>query len=77
MAVARCRDEELPGGTSSKRGLALDSFANFAVFIDDESVMLVAICMELGQNIESLFLAAVRNEETRRLRNDEQAQNLK
>ena len=72
VAIARRRDEELPGGTSSKRGLALDCFADLTVVVDNKRVVLVAICVELGQNIESLFLAAVRDEETRRLRDDEE-----
>ena len=71
MAVARRRDEELPSGTSSKRGLALDGFADLAVFVDHKRIVLVAVGVEAGQNFESFFFAAVGDEEARRLRNDE------
>jgi hypothetical protein len=70
VSVAGRRDEELPGGTNRERDLALDGFTDLAVFIDKKRIVLVTVCMKFGQNIESLFLAAVRDEETRRLRDD-------
>ena len=71
VAVARGRDEEFPSGAGSERGLALNSFADLAVFVDHKRIVLVAVGVEAGQNFESFFFAAVGDEEARRLRNDE------
>jgi hypothetical protein len=76
VAIAWRRDEKLPGRVSSECSLAFDGFADLAVLVDDKCIVLIAICMELGQDVENLFLATVRDEETRRFRDDEQPYDL-